>query len=108
MSQQGAALQSFNNELVKCVEDLRQKREDLSKQIEQETRDKEAIEEEVRKLTDRLARVNEGLAKKMRVRGELDEAIGETEQAYRKILETSQTLLNSVRGTINRTHKNTT
>ena len=107
MSQQGAALQSFNNELVKCVEDLRQKREDLSKQIDQETRDKEAIEEEVRNLTDKLAKVNENLAKKMRVRGELDEAIAETEQAYRKILETSQTLLNSVRGTINRTQKNT-
>ena len=36
----------------------------------------------------------------MAVRKELDKTISETETAYMKILETSQTLLNSVKGKI--------
>lgn len=30
MAQQGATLQNYNNELVKCIEDLREKREEVS------------------------------------------------------------------------------
>lgn len=29
MAQQGATLQNYNNELVKCIEDLREKREEV-------------------------------------------------------------------------------
>lgn len=101
MSHQGAALQNFNNELVKCVEDLCSKRDDLHKQIINEEDEKMKIENEIRQLTERLAKINESLAKKMAVRSELDKTISETETAYMKILETSQTLLNSVKGTIN-------
>ncbi len=101
MSHQGAALQNFNNELVKCVEDLCSKRDDLHKQIINEEDEKMKIENEIRQLTERLSKVNESLAKKMAVRSELDKTISETETAYMKILETSQTLLNSVKGTIN-------
>ena len=101
MSQQGAALQNFNNELVKCVEDLCSKRDDLHKQVLQEEEEKHRIETELRSMSERLAKINESLAKKMAVRNELDRTIAETETAYMKILETSQTLLNSVKGTIN-------
>jgi hypothetical protein len=31
--QQGSTLQSYNNELVKCLEDLREKREALNKAV---------------------------------------------------------------------------
>ena len=37
MAQQGAALQNYNNELVKCLEDLCQHRQRLKKEIGQET-----------------------------------------------------------------------
>ena len=33
MSQQGAALQNYNNELVKCIEDLCAKRDELQRVI---------------------------------------------------------------------------
>ncbi len=33
ISQQGATLQNYNNELVKCIEDLREKREEVSSVI---------------------------------------------------------------------------
>jgi len=40
MSAQGATLQNYNNDLVKCIEDLREKREELNKQICKEEEDK--------------------------------------------------------------------
>ncbi|XP_062815548.1 microtubule nucleation factor SSNA1 [Anolis carolinensis] len=97
MTQQGAALQSYNNELVKCIEDLCVKREELTKQICMEEEEKVKLQGEIRTLTERLARVNENLARKMASRNEFDKTIAETEAAYMKILESSQTLLSVLR-----------
>ncbi|XP_060126599.1 microtubule nucleation factor SSNA1 [Zootoca vivipara] len=97
MTQQGAALQSYNNELVKCIEDLSIKRDELSKQIRQEEEEKAKLQNDIRVLTDKLSRVNESLARKMASRNEFDRTITETEAAYMKILESSQTLLNVLR-----------
>uniref|UniRef100_A0A0B8RW72 Sjogren syndrome nuclear autoantigen 1 n=1 Tax=Philothamnus irregularis TaxID=1899461 RepID=A0A0B8RW72_9SAUR len=94
MTQQGAALQSYNNELVKCIEELCAKREELSRQIRQEEEEKGKLQGDLRLLTERLARINETLAHKMASRNEFDKTIAETEAAYMKILESSQTLLN--------------
>ncbi|XP_021048558.1 Sjoegren syndrome nuclear autoantigen 1 isoform X1 [Mus pahari] len=146
MAQQGAALQNYNNELVKCerralkaagrgpadplgrlrghaalqpaplscrsgseahespptalsshpplgIEELCQKREELCRQIQQEEDEKQRLQNEVRQLTEKLARVNENLARKIASRNEFDRTIAETEAAYLKILESSQTLL---------------
>ncbi|XP_066466868.1 microtubule nucleation factor SSNA1 [Tiliqua scincoides] len=97
MAQQGAALQSYNNELVKCIEDLCIKREELNKQIRQEEEEKTKLQNDIRILTEKLARVNETLARKMASRNEFDKTIAETEAAYMKILESSQTLLTVLR-----------
>lgn len=94
MSQQGAALQSYNNELVKCIEDLCVKRDDLQKQIHEEEEEKRKVQNDIQILTERLSKVNESLSKKMASRNEFDKTIAETEAAYMKILESSQTLLN--------------
>lgn len=94
MSQQGAALQSYNNELVKCIEDLCSKRDELHRSIVQEEEEKQKLQNDIRVLTERLSKVNESLAKKMASRNEFDKTIAETEAAYMKILESSQTLLN--------------
>ncbi|CAH1272588.1 microtubule nucleation factor SSNA1-like [Branchiostoma lanceolatum] len=94
MAQQGAALQSYNNELVKCIEDLCAKRDELHRQILTEEEEKTKIQNDIRILTERLAKVNESLSKKMATRNEFDRTIAETEAAYMKILESSQTLLN--------------
>jgi len=94
MSHQGAALQSYNNELVKCIEELCGKRDELHKSILQEEEEKQKLQNDIRVLTERLAKVNESLAKKLASRNEFDKTIAETESAYMKILESSQTLLN--------------
>ncbi|CAF1551742.1 unnamed protein product [Rotaria socialis] len=93
MSQQGAALQNYNNELVKCIEDLCAKRDELQRQILIEEEDKHKLENEIRIASEKLVKINENLAKKITARTEFDRTISETEAAYMKILESSQTLL---------------
>jgi Sjoegren syndrome nuclear autoantigen 1 len=93
MAGQGAYLQNYNNELVKCIEDLREKREEINRQILKEEEDKAKIQRDLSLLTDRLSNINETLARKIQARNEYDRTIQETEAAYMKILESSQTLL---------------
>ena len=130
MTQQGATLQNYNNELVSCIEELREKREELNKSIAQDEEEKGTlrakklsiycysssaqkrvltragcprsallglfaakIQNDLRILTERLARINDNLARKVSSRNEYDKTITETEAAYSKIMESSQTLL---------------
>jgi Sjoegren syndrome nuclear autoantigen 1 len=102
MAHQGATLQNFNNELVKCLEDLREKRETLNKSIQKEEKAKQDIQKKLHSLTEQLHRANESLAQKIQARNEYDTTISETEAAYMKILESSQTLLHVLkRETVN-------
>ncbi|AWP14949.1 putative Sjoegren syndrome nuclear autoantigen 1 isoform 2 [Scophthalmus maximus] len=84
MTQQAAALQTYNNELVKCIEDLCSKREELSRQITQEDEEKERLQRDIRVLSEKLSRVNESLAQKLSARATFDRTIAETEAAYTK------------------------
>ena len=93
MAQQGATLQNYNNELVKCIEDLREKREEINRQILKEEEEKAKIQKDLSILTERLSKINETLSRKVQARNEYDKTIQETEAAYMKILESSQTLL---------------
>eukprot|EP00054_Salpingoeca_dolichothecata_P002806 m.24057 g.24057 ORF g.24057 m.24057 type:complete len:202 (+) comp13299_c0_seq1:38-643(+) len=93
MSEQGATLQTYNNELVKCIEDLHRKRSEIGEEISAEEAEKATIQNEIHALTERLAVVNQSLTKKMATRAEYDRTISETETAYKTILKSSQTLL---------------
>jgi len=90
---QGASLQNYNNQLVKCIEDLREKREEVNRQILKEEEEKAKIQKDLAILTERLSKINESLQRKQQARSEYDQTIQETEAAYMKILESSQTLL---------------
>jgi Sjoegren syndrome nuclear autoantigen 1 len=76
------------------IEDLCGKRDELQRQIFIEEEDKHKLEHEIRLASEKLAKINENLAKKITARTEFDRTISETEAAYMKILESSQTLLN--------------
>ncbi|GAX75878.1 hypothetical protein CEUSTIGMA_g3321.t1 [Chlamydomonas eustigma] len=93
MAAQGVALQNHNNELVKCIEDLREKREEILKQLREDDSEKAKIQQDLQVLTKRLAQVNDSIARKTETKVEYDKVIQETEAAYLKILESSQTLL---------------
>jgi Sjoegren syndrome nuclear autoantigen 1 len=93
MASNGASLQNYNNELVKCIEDLREKREEINRNILKEEEEKAKIQRDLSILTERLAKINESLARKVQARNDYDDTIQQTEGAYMKILESSQTLL---------------
>ncbi|KAF7688552.1 Sjoegren syndrome nuclear autoantigen 1 [Silurus meridionalis] len=93
MTQQGAALQTYNNELVKCIEELNFRRDELNKQIQYEEEEKTRLQHDIRVLTEKLNRVSESLDRRLATRNELEKTVAETEAAYMKILESSQTLL---------------
>jgi Sjoegren syndrome nuclear autoantigen 1 len=78
------------------IEDLCAKRDELQRQILIEEEDKHKLENEIRLSSEKLARINENLAKKITARTEFDRTISETEAAYMKILESSQTLLSVI------------
>ena len=59
--------------------------------------EKAKIQRDLTKMTERLARLNEDLARKMQARVEFDQTIQETEAAYMKILESSSTYVFSQR-----------
>lgn len=67
------------------IEDLCNKRDELQKQILVEEEEKGKIQNDLRILTERLARINESLAKKIASRNEYDRTIAETEAAYMKV-----------------------
>jgi Sjoegren syndrome nuclear autoantigen 1 len=89
----GASLTTYNSELVKALEDLREQREEMNRSILRDEEEKGRIQKELTVLTERLGRLNEDLTRKLTARNEYDAVIGETEAAYMKILESSQTLL---------------
>ena len=97
MSSQAASLQNYAAEMVKCIDSLRNKREEVNKQVMKEEEEKASLQKELATLTDRIQKVNESLARKTQARNEYDKTIQDTEAAYAKILESSQTLLNVLR-----------
>ena len=109
MTQQGAALQTYNNELVKSLEELRRRRAALQVQVEAEGEEKARLEGERARVEERLEVVDTSLQGKVAASREYDRVIQEAEQvlqlitlllplaqAYNKILESSQVLLNVV------------
>ena len=51
MAQQGAALQNYNNELVKVLEELCERRQRLEQEIEMDKREKQKLDSQLAQLT---------------------------------------------------------
>jgi sjoegren syndrome nuclear autoantigen 1 len=79
--------------LTRYIENIRQGRDDLHEEITKDEEEKNQIETEIASLTERLTVLTEALVKKYEAQEEFDRTIQETEQAFIKILESSQTLL---------------
>ena len=67
------------------IEELCSKRDELSRQIQQEEEEKTRLQHDVRVLTEKLSRVNESLARRLTARADFDRTIAETEAAYMKV-----------------------
>lgn len=97
MSQQGAVLQSFTEELVKCIEDMKSRRSILQSYIDKDEEEKVSLEKEMSVLSAKLEDVNNRLAAKKKKLDHLDEVINGIEAPYSKIVDSSQTLLTMAR-----------
>ena len=67
------------------IEDLCTKRDELHRQITTEEEEKNKIQNDIRILTERLAKITESLSKKYAAQSEYDKTIAETETAYMKV-----------------------
>nr|CAH8823104.1 unnamed protein product [Trichobilharzia regenti]CAH8823114.1 unnamed protein product [Trichobilharzia regenti] len=94
MIQDAQILQQHNTELIKLIEDLCQKRDQLQKAIIEEDDEKNRLQHDMRIISEKLAKVNDSLSKKLVIRNSYDKAIAESQQAYSKLLENSHVLLN--------------
>lgn len=85
------------------IEELKEKREEVSRSIGKEEEEMEQLSNQIKILSEKLARLEDSVNKKKAARNEYDKTIKETETAYVKvcvqfrvdhqILESSQTLL---------------
>merc|ERR1711924_251727 len=84
-------LKGYSAELKKCMAELQAKKEAITAEITQETQNKTKTQNDLRQLTENLSKINDSLGRKVSARNEYDTTI-QTEAAYLKILESSQTL----------------
>jgi len=82
------------NEYKTCTRNrTRDKRDAVSRQIGHEESERDRLKGGVEELTKRLTKADESLARKHATKIKFDTTIEQTEAAYRKIMESSQTLL---------------
>merc|ERR1712232_932894 len=84
-------LDGYNTELEKCIAELLEKQKSIEDEIKEEAK-KSSAQASLREQTEKLSRINDSLGRKVSARNEYDTTIQETEAAYLKILESSQTL----------------
>eukprot|EP01059_Diplonema_ambulator_P023728 TRINITY_DN392_c0_g1_i3.p1 TRINITY_DN392_c0_g1~~TRINITY_DN392_c0_g1_i3.p1 ORF type:complete len:114 (+),score=46.55 TRINITY_DN392_c0_g1_i3:60-401(+) len=93
MTESTSMMQNTHQELITHIDNMKEKRAELDRFIHKEEEEKARIVNDLRILNERLARVDEGLARKYAARQEYDKTIAETENAFSKIIDSSRTLL---------------
>lgn len=75
----------------------REKRDAIINQIDQEEEEKRTLEMEIDKLTDRHNQLNDIICKRKMKKKDYDKTIEQSETAYRKIIQSSHTLLHMLK-----------
>ncbi|KAH3700066.1 microtubule nucleation factor SSNA1-like [Dreissena polymorpha] len=91
------ALQKYSMELLKCLDEMKYRRDTLHKSILRDMAEKDKMQNDLRKLTDKLVQVNENLCDKVIARNQLNEAVIETESAFSNMTEGSENLLRFIK-----------
>ncbi|XP_058799081.1 microtubule nucleation factor SSNA1-like [Phymastichus coffea] len=97
ISRSGEAMQAFNQDLIRCLEDLKTTKSRLETQIDEEEAERVRLQRDVERMNVKISQLNESLGKKSAARADYEHTIQEAESAYMKILESSQLLLNMVK-----------
>ncbi|WAR22420.1 SSNA1-like protein [Mya arenaria] len=88
-----AALQKYSLELLTCVDEMKYRRDVLHKQVLREGQEKERLQVDLRRLTDQLVTLNEAICDHVIARNQINQAILETEAAFRNMATGSENLL---------------
>eukprot|EP00824_Muranothrix_gubernata_P011740 TRINITY_DN2524_c0_g1_i1.p3 TRINITY_DN2524_c0_g1~~TRINITY_DN2524_c0_g1_i1.p3 ORF type:complete len:101 (+),score=28.63 TRINITY_DN2524_c0_g1_i1:10-312(+) len=97
MAQQTANLQSFTNELVKHIEELREQRKEMDDSIRQEEATKRELQVQAAALEHKIVALDESLEHMAQRRDEIDTTLREADEAFAKIIESTQSLLHFVK-----------
>lgn len=89
----GGELEDYTMELIQRIDELREKRDEITKMLQNEEEEKASIQKDLVVLTKRLAEIDESLSRKYAYINDYDKTIEDVEAAYGKILESSQALL---------------
>ena len=93
MATQGASVQKYVTDLVKILESLEGSRDEIDTQINTEQAEKDEIENNIEAFNVELQNIEDALKKKYSALEDYNKAIEESEGAFNKIVESSQTLL---------------
>lgn len=86
----------MNNNLIITSwhdDDDREKRETIISKIKQEEDEKRKLEEQIDALTECHSKLNDSLSRRRSKKKEYDRTLEQSESAYKKIMESSNTLL---------------
>jgi Sjoegren syndrome nuclear autoantigen 1 len=77
----------------KGIEELKERREEVNRNITKEEDEREKLQNEIRGLNERLARIEQSLQLKYATRNEYDKTIKETEVSYMAVNPIGSTLV---------------
>lgn len=86
-------MENYNTQLFECIDNMREKRDIVIKKITTNNKERATLLENIAELQKRLTQVEDELVKYNTSRETYDQTIQETDTAYMRILESSQTLL---------------
>ncbi|KAG8342387.1 hypothetical protein ERJ75_000945100 [Trypanosoma vivax] len=97
MASLGSEVQATSNELVAVIEELKERRAELDRNIRREEEERARTLTEVNALNERLAALDNSLQKRLAAKASLDRLIKSTSDAFNGIIQESKTLLATVR-----------
>lgn len=86
MGRSASELEEYTTELIQRIDELREKRDEITKMLQTEEDEKASIQKDMVVLTKRLAEIDESLSRKYAYINEYDKTIEDVEAAYSKVI----------------------
>ena len=88
-----SSLQAFNVELIKGLESLKSSHRDITSQLACHESRQQSLLTEIQKLQEQLQQLTNQIKKEKEVKEQYETLIHDTERAYAKLVDSSQTIL---------------
>lgn len=96
MSEIGATLRANNEQIVHYLKTLKEQRDEINLIIQKQEQEMRRLQYEIERITYKMALITKSLAQRMAAKEKYDVTIKEAERNYRRIVECSGILLNSM------------